>query len=291
MHTFVEFLQTHPNFYLSLIFLVGLVVGSFLNVVIIRLPKMIERNWQKECCDLLEINNPELSKKEIFNLVNPPSHCPFCKHRIKVIENIPLLSYLFLKRRCSNCNKKISPRYPIIELISALSICIVAHFFGVSLQAFFAIFLTWALIVLSVIDFDTRYLPDDITLPFLWLGILINLFNIFTDINSSILGAIFGYGILWTVYAIFKLITGKVAMGHGDFKLLAVFGAWFGWQNLLPIIIISSLIGIVVAISLIINKSYDRHKGIPFGPYLAFAGWVSMILGPYIISAYLNAVM
>jgi leader peptidase (prepilin peptidase)/N-methyltransferase len=145
--------------------------------------------------------------------------------------------------------------------------------------------------VLSVIDLDTRYLPDDITLPLLWLGIVLNIFNIFTDINSSILGAVFGYGILWIVYFVFKLITGKIGMGHGDFKLLAVFGAWFGWQNLAPIIILSSITAILVATFLIINKSYDKNKGIPFGPYLAFAGWISMILGPYIISVYLNAVM
>ncbi len=291
MHIFVEFLQTQSIFYLFLIFLIGLAVGSFLNVVIIRLPRMIERDWREECCNLLDVNPEDTKQKEQFNLITPSSHCPFCKQKIKIIENIPLLSYLFLKGKCSNCKEKISLRYPIIEFASAVSVCIVAHFFGVSIQAFFAICLTWALIVLSVIDLDTRYLPDDITLPLLWLGIVLNIFNIFTDINSSILGAVFGYGILWIVYFVFKLITGKIGMGHGDFKLLAVFGAWFGWQNLAPIIILSSITAILVATFLIINKSYDKNKGIPFGPYLAFAGWISMILGPYIISVYLNAVM
>jgi leader peptidase (prepilin peptidase)/N-methyltransferase len=291
VHIFVEFLQTQSIFYLFLIFLIGLAVGSFLNVVIIRLPRMIERDWREECCNLLDVNPENTKQKEQFNLITPSSHCPFCKQKIKIIENIPLLSYLFLKGKCSNCKEKISLRYPIIEFASAVSVCIVAHFFGVSIQAFFAICLTWALIVLSVIDLDTRYLPDDITLPLLWLGIVLNIFNIFTDINSSILGAVFGYGILWIVYFVFKLITGKIGMGHGDFKLLAVFGAWFGWQNLAPIIILSSITAILVATFLIINKSYDKNKGIPFGPYLAFAGWISMILGPYIISVYLNAVM
>jgi len=252
---------------------------------------MIERSWKEECCNLLDLNNSNTKQDEVFNLLNPPSHCPFCKKKIKIIENLPLLSYLLLNGTCSNCNKKISLRYPIIELVSALSVCIVAHFFGVSIQAFFAICLTWALIVLSAIDLDTRYLPDDITLPLLWLGIILNIFNIFTDIDSSVLGAVLGYGVLWTVYSFFKLITGKIGMGHGDFKLLAVFGAWFGWQNLIPIVILSSVIGILVSILLMIKKSYDKSKGIPFGPCLAFSGWISMILGPYIISAYLNAII
>ncbi len=291
MNIFVQFLQTQPIFYLFSIFFIGLIVGSFLNVVIVRLPKMIERDWREECCDLLDLSPENTKKKEPFNLITPSSHCLFCKHKIKVVENIPLLSYLFLGGKCSNCKEKISIRYPIIEFTSAISVCIVAYFYGVSIQAFFAICLTWALIVLSIIDLDTRYLPDDITLPLIWLGIILNIFNIFTDINSSILGAIFGYGILWIVYFLFKLVTGKIGMGHGDFKLLAVFGAWFGWQNLTPIIILSSIAAILVASFLIINKSYDKNKGIPFGPYLAFAGWISMMLGPYIISVYLNAVI
>tara|TARA_Y100000748_G_scaffold60861_1_gene48914 strand:- start:161 stop:1036 length:876 start_codon:yes stop_codon:yes gene_type:complete len=291
VHIFVDFFQAQPVFYLSSIFLIGLIVGSFLNVVIVRLPIMIERSWKEECCNLLDLNNSNTKQDEVFNLLNPPSHCPLCKKKIKIIENLPLLSYLLLNGACSNCNKKISLRYPIIELVSALSACIVAHFFGVSIQAFFAICLTWALIVLSVIDLDTRYLPDDITLPLLWLGIILNIFNIFTDIDSSVLGAVLGYGVLWVVYSFFKLITGKIGMGHGDFKLLAVFGAWFGWQNLIPIVILSSVIGILVSILLMIKKSYDKSKGIPFGPCLAFSGWISMILGPYIISAYLNAII
>ena len=290
MHIFVDFLQNNFSYYLLLVFLIGLVVGSFLNVVITRLPLMLERGWKKECCELLKIDKNEANEERTFNLVYPPSHCPFCGYKIKISENIPLLSYFLLKGKCKNCKKNISIRYPIIEIISALSVCFIAFIFGVSIQAFFAIVLTWALIALSAIDFEKWYLPDDITLPLLWLGILINTFNIFSDINSSFFGAIFGYGILWSVYFVFKLATGKIAMGHGDFKLLAVFGAWFGWQNLAPIMIFSAVIGIIVALTLIINKSYDKNKGIPFGPYLAFSGWISMILSPYLISSYLNLV-
>jgi|TARA_Y100000817_G_scaffold225777_1_gene178686 leader peptidase (prepilin peptidase)/N-methyltransferase len=291
VYTFVEFFQNNLTIYLSSVFLIGLVVGSFLNVVIIRLPIILEAGWKKECCELLEIKKNEINSDKVFNLIFPSSHCPLCKYKIKISQNIPIFSYLLLKGKCKNCRKDISPRYPIIELTSAVLACFTAFIFGVSLQAFFAICLTWSLIVLSVIDFDTRYLPDNITLPLLWFGILISTFNIFTDINSSIFGAIFGYGILWTINFFFKIITGKVGMGHGDFKLLAVFGAWFGWQNLAPVLILSSAIGIFVALILIFNKSYDKNKGIPFGPYLAFSGWLSMIVGGYVISAYLNFII
>jgi leader peptidase (prepilin peptidase)/N-methyltransferase len=253
---------------------------------------MMERDWKEQCCELLEIESPEDNKdKNIFNIVTPRSRCPACNHQIKAIENIPVISYLFLKGKCSQCSKRISIRYPLIELTSAILVTIVAYYFGVSLQALFAIFLTWALIALSMIDFDHQLLPDDITLPFLWLGIALNLFNVFTDINSSVLGAIFGYGILWFVYISFKIITGKEGMGHGDFKLLAALGAWFGWQSLPLIIILSSVVGATIGISLILFKSHKRNSQIPFGPYLAIAGWVSMIWGPYIMSTYLNAVI
>ena len=253
---------------------------------------MMERDWQQQCCELLELDDPESKKeKELFNLLTPRSHCPECKHQISAIENIPVISYIFLKGKCKKCGNKISLRYPLIELVSALSAVIVAYYFGVSYQAMFAICLTWALIALSMIDFDHQLLPDDITLPLLWLGIIINIFSTFTDIESSVLGAIFGYVSLWSVYIIFKIVTGKEGMGHGDFKLLAVLGAWFGWQSLPLIIILSSLVGAVVGISLMLFKSHDRNTAIPFGPYLAIAGWISMLWGPYIMSAYLNAVI
>jgi leader peptidase (prepilin peptidase) / N-methyltransferase len=286
----IELFISNPIFYLCTIFVLGLLVGSFLNVVILRLPVMMKGEWWDSCRELLEIDC-DTSKRKPFNLITPRSHCPNCKHKITALENIPIISYLFLKGKCKNCANKISIRYPLIEFVSAITVVIVAFYFGVSLQTLFALFLTWSLIALSMIDFDHQLLPDDITLPLLWLGIIINLFGLFTDIESSILGAVFGYGILWSVYIIFKLITGKEGMGHGDFKLLAVLGAWFGWQSLPLIIILSSLVGAIIGISLMIFNSHDRNTAIPFGPYLAVAGWISMLWGPYIMSAYLNAVI
>tara|TARA_R110002094_G_scaffold22142_6_gene34370 strand:- start:172 stop:1050 length:879 start_codon:yes stop_codon:yes gene_type:complete len=288
----IELFIIYPIFFLSTIFVLGLLIGSFLNVVILRLPVMMERDWKQQCCELLELDNSNKDKDELnINLVTPRSRCPKCKHQISVFENIPVISYLFLKGKCSNCENKISIRYPLIEMVSGASVVIVAYYFGVSPQTLFALLLTWSLIALSMIDFDHQLLPDDITLPLLWLGIIINIFGLFTDLESSVLGAIFGYGTLWSVYMIFKVVTGKEGMGHGDFKLLAVLGAWFGWQSLPLIIILSSLVGAVIGISLIIFKSHDRNTAIPFGPYLAVAGWISMLWGPYIMSAYLNAVI
>ena len=246
--------------------------------------------WWDSCRELLEINF-DISKRQPFNLITPRSCCPKCQNKISALENIPVISYLFLTGKCKNCRNSISIRYPLVEIFSGFSVVIVAYHFGVSLQTLFALILTWSLIALSMIDFDHQLLPDDITLPLLWLGILINVFGLFTNLESSVLGAIFGYGTLWTVYILFKLITGKEGMGHGDFKLLAVFGAWFGWHALPLIIILSSLVGAIVGISLIIFKSHDRSTVIPFGPYLASAGWISMLWGPYIMSAYLNAVI
>ncbi len=290
MTLILELFQSSLVSYLISIFILGLLVGSFLNVVIHRLPIMMEGEWKEQCCELLNIDAPEKNETK-FNLITPRSRCPACNSQIKAIENIPVISYLILRGKCSNCKNKISVRYPLIELTSAILVTIVAFYFGVSLQTLFAICLTWALLSLSMIDFDHQLLPDDITLPFLWLGIFLNLFDVFTDIESSILGAIFGYGILWLVYISFKLITGKEGMGHGDFKLLAVLGAWFGWQYLPLIIILSSAVGATIGIALIIFKSHNRSTTIPFGPYLAIAGWVSMLWGPFIMSTYLNAII
>jgi leader peptidase (prepilin peptidase) / N-methyltransferase len=293
----------YPAFYLGTIFILGLLVGSFLNVVIYRLPVMMERDWKEQCCELLNVESNENINNEKFSLVLPRSRCPSCNKQIKAIENIPVISYLLLKGKCANCKNSISIRYPLIEILSAITVTIVAFYFGVSLQTIFAICLTWALITLSLIDFDTQYLPDDITLPFLWFGIIINLLfpssslvihffpDNFSNIESSVWGAIFGYCSLWSVYILFKLITGKEGMGHGDFKLLALLGAWLGWQSILLIIILSSVAGAAIGISLIIFKSHNRNTAIPFGPYLAIAGWVSMLWGPYLMSAYLNSVI
>ena len=292
MSNLIELFLLYPAFYLGNVFIFGLLVGSFLNVVIFRLPVMMETDWKEQCCELLELQTPEKPKQNsVLNLVTPRSRCPRCNHQIKAIENIPVISYLFLKGKCSQCKNKISCRYPLIEFTSAVMVTVVAFYFGVSIQAAFAIFLTFALIALTMIDFDHQLLPDDITLPFLWLGITLNIFNVYTDIESSVLGAIFGYGSLWFVYISFKIITGKEGMGHGDFKLLALLGAWFGWQALPLIIILSSVVGTIIGISLIIFKSHNRNSTIPFGPYLALAGWVYMLWGPYMMSSYLNAVI
>ena len=292
MSIIIDLFNLYPIFFLCFIFLLGSIIGSFLNVVILRLPVMMEQDWRQQCCELLEINNTEITENTSpFNLVVPRSQCPKCGHKISALENIPIISYLFLKGQCKQCKNKISIRYPIIEFITGITSVIVAFYFGVSIQTFFALLLTWSLITLSMIDFEHQLLPDDITLPFLWLGITINIFGVFTNLESSVLGAIFGYGILWSVYILFKLITGKEGMGHGDFKLLAVLGAWFGWQILPLIIILSSLVGAIIGIAMILFMSHDKTIPIPFGPYLAIAGWVSMLWGPYMMSAYLNLVL
>lgn len=281
----------HPAFYLATVFLFCLMVGSFLNVVILRLPVMMKKEWREECCEFLELNTEEESRSPTFNLILPRSRCPNCQHLITALENIPVISYLFLKGRCRKCGTRISLRYPAIELLTALASVSVAYYFGVTIQTLFAVILTWALITLSFIDIDEQLLPDNITLPFLWLGILLNLFGIFTTLQASVIGAILGYGTLWTVYIVFKLVTGKEGMGHGDFKLLALLGAWFGWQVLPLIIVMSSLVGAVIGIAMIVIKSRDRTIPIPFGPYLAIAGWISMIWGNYIMAAYLNLML
>ncbi len=252
---------------------------------------MMERDWKIQCCELLELENKD-EQTTTLNLIKPGSHCPSCGHKISALENIPVISYLLLKGKCKQCKNKISIRYPLIEFISGISVFIVAYFFGVTVQALFAFLLTWALITLSLIDLDHQLLPDDITLPFLWLGLLINYqFNVFTSLESSLLGAVFGYLSLWSVYIVFKLLTKKEGMGHGDFKLLAMLGAWLGWEFLPLIIILSSFVGALVGIGMIIFRSHDKSVPIPFGPYLAIAGWVSMLWGSYMISSYLNFVL
>lgn len=284
-----ELFNTYPLFYLTTVFVLGLTVGSFINVVISRLPVMMEKEWRDQCCDLLEIENNNQATR--YNLVTPRSHCPKCNHPIGAMENIPIISYVLLNGKCRNCRGGISIRYPVVEFISGLTVTIVAFYYGVTMQALFAMSLTWALIALSMIDLEHRLLPDEITLPFLWLGIGLNIFNTFTDLQSSVLGAVFGYGSLWSVYIVYKLITKKEGMGHGDFKLLAMLGAWFGWQLLPLIIILSSFVGAVTGIFLVVFKSHDRAVPIPFGPYLTIAGWISMLWGAYIMSAYLNTII
>ncbi|MFK5914797.1 MAG: A24 family peptidase [Woeseiaceae bacterium] len=291
----IELLKQDLIFFVSTVFILGLLVGSFLNVVIYRLPVIFKREWRKDCCQYLEENYKAKIQLDItdeptepFNLVKPDSTCPSCGHIIRAWENIPVLSYLFLKAKCSNCQSPISIRYPLVELFSAILAGLCAWHFGFSIEGFAAVLLSWALITLALIDYDTQYLPDQITLPFLWLGLILNLDNTFTDINSSIVGAIAGYLSLWSVHHLFKLITKKEGMGYGDFKLLALLGAWLGWQYLPMIIILSSLVGSVIGISLILFKKHQRDIPIPFGPYLAIAGWIALLWGSQINQSYLN---
>lgn len=255
----------------------GLLVGSFLNVVIYRLPLMMETRWRRDCCELLELE-PEKQEAPL-NLATPNSHCPQCKAAIKPWENIPVISYLLLGGKCSSCAARISPRYPIIELVTGLMTLALAWFFAFSPALLGAVLLTWALIALTMIDVDHQLLPDDITLPLMWLGLLFNLQATFTSLNDAVIGAMAGYLILWTIYQAFKLFTGKEGMGYGDFKLLAALGAWLGWQMLPEIILLSSLVGAICGIALMAIKRRGKEIPIPFGPYLAIAGWLALLLG------------
>ncbi|MGZ5622256.1 MAG: prepilin peptidase [Methylobacter sp.] len=282
-----------PTLFSALAGVIGLLVGSFLNVVIYRLPIMMQRRWRKECLEYLQID-PETTQgtvaEEPFNLVLPLSRCPGCNTPIKPYQNIPVISYLFLKGKCAECGCHISIRYPVIEALTALASIIVAWHFGYTPQAIFALFLTWSLIALIFIDIDHQLLPDSITLPLLWLGLCLSLFNIFTDAHASIIGAVAGYIALWAVFHLFKLVTGKEGMGYGDFKLLALFGAWLGWQYLPIIILLSSLVGAVVGVSMIIFVKHDHNIPIPFGPYLAAAGWIALLWGNELNQLYLATV-
>jgi leader peptidase (prepilin peptidase)/N-methyltransferase len=276
-----------PHLFIGLVSIIGLMVGSFLNVVIYRLPIMLQRSWRRDCFEYLEMPAEET---ELFNLSLPLSRCPNCQAAIKPYQNIPVISYVFLKGRCANCKNPISCRYPLIELLTAIMSAIVAWHFGYTLQAGFALFLTWILIALSFIDIDHQLLPDNITLPVLWLGLLLSLFGIYTTTNASIVGAIAGYMVLWTIYQGFKLVTGKEGMGYGDFKLLALLGAWMGWHFLPMIILLSSLVGAIIGISMMIIAKRDHTIPIPFGPYLAIAGWIALLWGKELNQLYLNTV-
>ncbi len=287
MHTLVEPLQQLPILFITLSALVGLLVGSFLNVVIYRLPKMMENEWRSQCISLLEPEKEQTAATP-FNLATPASRCPHCDHRIRPWENIPLLSYLLLRGRCSSCKNRISMRYPIIELICGLLTAVVAWHFGFGWQALAAMVFSWSLIALTMIDFDHQLLPDNITLPLLWLGLLLSINELFVDSHTSLIGAAAGYLALWSVYWLFKLLTGKEGMGYGDFKLLALLGAWMGWQMLPVIILLSSVVGAVVGIILILSRGRDRNIPIPFGPYLAAAGWLALIWGAEINQTYLE---
>lgn len=260
-------------------------VGSFLNVVIHRLPKMMELGWQQQCA---ELRGEEPAETPRYNLVVPRSACPHCNHAIGALENIPVISYLLLRGKCKGCGAAISPRYPIIEIISGVLSAYAAWHFGFGWAAAGALLLVWALLALTAIDFDTQLLPDDITLTLLWIGLLLNSFGTYTNLHSAVLGAIFGYLSLWSVYWLFKLATGKEGMGYGDFKLLAALGAWLGWQMLPLIILSSSLVGAVVGITLIVATKHGRNIPIPFGPYLAGGGLIALFWGQTLTQNYLQ---
>jgi leader peptidase (prepilin peptidase)/N-methyltransferase len=287
MQPLLDTLQYVPAFLIGVIFILGLLVGSFLNVVIYRLPVMMQRSWRKECREYLEL--PAVDDDETLNLILPGSRCPACKTAIKPYQNIPVLSYLLLGGKCGHCATPISLRYPLIEAFTGICSAIVAWHFGYGPEMLFALLLTWSLIALSFIDIDQQLLPDSITLPMLWLGLFLSLFSLYTDSRTAIIGAVAGYLSLWSVYQLFKLLTGKEGMGYGDFKLLALFGAWLGWQYLPMIILLSSLVGAVIGIAMIVFRKHDAAQPIPFGPYLAAAGWLALIWGNDINRLYLNA--
>ncbi len=277
----INLLQSDMTILIGFSSIIGLMIGSFLNVVIYRLPKMMEIEWEQNCSE-----EKPLERK--FNLASPASSCPHCSHRISAIENIPVLSYCWLKGKCSQCKKSISLRYPAIELLSALSVALSFWHFGYSFTAIAASFFILALITLTAIDLDTHLLPDTITLPLLWLGLLFNLNEGFVDINSAVIGAALGYLILWSVYWLFKLITKKEGMGYGDFKMLAAIGAWFGWQALPAVILLSSLAGSIAGLTMITFGKSHRNSQIPFGPFIAAAGIIMLFSGAQISRIYLG---
>ncbi|MBA3022598.1 MAG: A24 family peptidase [Gammaproteobacteria bacterium] len=281
----IQLLQDNPALFVTVCGLLGLMVGSFLNVVIHRLPKMMEREWHAQCAELSGESIPESAP---YNLIVPRSACPHCQHAIGAMENIPVLSYLMLRGRCKGCGAHISARYPIVEILSGILSAYAAWHFGFSLAAGAALIMIWALIALTFIDFDTQLLPDAITLPLLWLGLLLNINDTFTSLTNAVVGAVAGYLVLWSVYWLFKLVTGKEGMGYGDFKLLAAIGAWLGWTMLPLTILLSSLVGAVVGIALIVIAKQGRNIPIPFGPYLAGGGLIALFWGQPLTQSYLQ---
>lgn len=294
-----------PEVLIGITGVLGLTIGSFLNVVVFRLPKMLEKQWLADCKAFLaqheesktsdevcsqtkgfsqtNSDRPSDENTEAFNLMVPRSHCPICHHKIRAWENIPVISYLLLRGRCSQCATPISKRYPLTELFTGIISAYLAYHFGLSWQLLASLLLFWSLITLTLIDWDTQLLPDQITLPLLWLGLAMNTQQMFTDINSAVTGAILGYLSLWSVYWLFKIATGKEGMGFGDFKLLAALGAWLGWQSLPSIILLSSIVGIIIGGGSLLLQGKDRSQPIPFGPYLAIAGAISLLSGNQIL--------
>jgi leader peptidase (prepilin peptidase) / N-methyltransferase len=294
---FIELLTSSPPLLIVTSVVISLLVGSFLNVVIYRLPIMLDREWRSQSQQLLAsppaAGTDTLAADATFNLVTPNSCCPRCRTPIRAWQNIPVLSYLFLRGKCAKCGEHIALRYPIVEALTALLSAVVVWKFGFTIYSAAGLLMTWMLIALSLIDFDTQLLPDQLTLPLVWIGLLLSLWatpdNPFArDMQSSIIGGVAGYLSLWSVYWLFKLLTGKEGMGYGDFKLLAAFGTWLGWQALPLIVLLSAFAGAVIGIGLIAFRGRDRNIPIPFGPYLAIAGWIAMLWGDTITQRYLQ---
>ncbi|CAN7445557.1 A24 family peptidase [Pseudomonas sp. LjRoot71] len=282
----IDFMASHVLAFVLCAMLTGLLVGSFLNVVIYRLPIMMQRDWREQAREILEL--PSEPQTTTFNLVLPNSSCPHCSHEIKPWENIPVISYLFLRGKCSSCKSPISLRYPLVELTCGLLSAFIAWHFGFTWQAGGMLLLTWGLLAMSLIDVDHQLLPDSLVLPLLWLGLIANSFGLFASLEDALWGAIAGYLSLWLVYWLFKLVTGKEGMGYGDFKLLAMLGAWGGWQVLPLTILLSSLVGAVLGTIMLRMRNAESSTPIPFGPYLAIAGWIALLWGEQITSSYLQ---
>ncbi|WP_448548915.1 prepilin peptidase [Thalassotalea fusca] len=282
--------EQYPLFFYLTVLFVSLAIGSFLNVVILRFPKMLHQGWYNECREFLadEIKDIPAKEQSEITLSKPSSTCPKCGHRIRFYENIPVVSWLALRGKCSQCKNQISVRYPMIETVTALLSLVVATEYGVTMDTCFVLILTWGLVALTMIDFDHMLLPDQITLPLLWLGLLININGLIVPLDQAVIGAAVGYMSLYSVFWLFKLLTGKEGMGHGDFKLVAVFGAWMGWQLLPLLILMASAVGAIVGISLMVFKGHKRGQAIPFGPYLAVAGWITLLWGQRIWDWYIG---
>ncbi|WP_447753133.1 prepilin peptidase [Pseudomonas nicosulfuronedens] len=282
----LDFLASTPLAFVLFVAVLGLLVGSFLNVVIHRLPKMMELGWQRDAREAL--NLPEAEAQGTYNLILPNSQCPHCAHEIKPWENIPVVSWLALGGKCSSCKAPISKRYPLVELACGVLSAFIAWHYGFGWQAGAMLLLTWGLLAMSMIDVDHQLLPDALVLPLLWLGLIVNHFGLFTSLGDALWGAVFGYLSLWSVYWLFKLITGKEGMGYGDFKLLAMLGAWGGWQVLPLTILLSSLVGAVLGVIMLRLRNAQTSTPIPFGPYLAIAGWIALLWGDQITATYLQ---
>ena len=286
----IELLANSEPLHIGFVFFISLLIGSFLNVVIHRVPVMLERSWRRECASLDGKTPPA---EPTYNLIVPRSACPGCKTPITALQNVPVLSYLVLRGRCASCQRPIGARYPVIELLTGVLSAIVAWRFGFGWGTAAALVLTWFLIALAFIDIDTQLLPDNLTLPLLWIGLAASLLlpaggRLPVDLRSAVIGAIAGYLALWSVYHLFRLLTGKEGMGYGDFKLLAALGAWLGWQMLLPIVIGAAGVGALVGVAAIVMGK--RAQGVPmaFGPYLAAAGWIMLVAGPQLVTGYLS---